>query len=242
MRVHPGACRPHAPTAGSSHCRSRCFPHTNPDSTAKDALFASDGGPGLSNLANKGFLQFLTDGLTDDRDVFLVDFRGTGSSAAIDCPTLQHNIGDFSSDPDRVLRAIGRCGRQLGRDADRYGSGDIARDIDAVRAALGYHRISMYGLSYAGAFLSAYATRYPDRLRSVVVDAGLPATDPRHSWTWGQDIPPAMARVVALDCRRAPACRAAGRVPSALARLAAAVRRHPVRGTVKVSRVSGSAT
>ncbi|MCW2760127.1 MAG: hypothetical protein JWR85_328 [Marmoricola sp.] len=212
------------------------FPHTNPDSTAKDALFASDGGPGASNLVNKGFLQFINEGLTDDRDLFIVDHRGTGSSGAIDCPELQQIVSDFDAEPNDVLKAVGRCGQQLGRDADRYGSGDIAMDIDAVRAALGYQKISMYGLSYAGTFLSAYATRYPGRLRAVVVDAGTPATDPRHSWTWGQDIPPAMADVVELACLRAPACAAAQpRASSALARLAAAVRRHPVSGTVNVS-------
>lgn len=62
------------------------FPHTNPDSTAKDAVFASDGGPGISNLANRGFLQFLTDGLTEDRDLFVVDYRGTAPPARSTAP------------------------------------------------------------------------------------------------------------------------------------------------------------
>jgi pimeloyl-ACP methyl ester carboxylesterase len=94
----------------------------------------------------------------------------------------------------------------------------------------------MYGLSYAGAFLSAYATRFADHLRAVVIDAGVPTTDPRHSWTWGVDVPPREADVVELDCDRAPACAdAQPRAGSALARIAAAVRRHKVTGTVAIS-------
>jgi pimeloyl-ACP methyl ester carboxylesterase len=214
------------------------FPHTDPTSRANDAIFASDGGPGIANIANRGFQTFLLGDLTDKRDLVVVDHRGTGQSGAIDCPELQQVIGDLNVAPSARIRAIGKCGRQLGRDADRYGSGDVAMDLNAVRRALGYDKISMYGLSYAGAFLSAYATRFPERLRAVVIDAGVPTTDPRHSWTWGMDVPPRIAEVVELDCERAPACEAAQpRAESAVARIAAAVRRHPVSGRVDISGV-----
>ncbi len=204
------------------------FPHTNPDSTRRDPVFATDGGPGASNYVNRGFLHYINDGLTEDRDLVVVDHRGTGSSGAINCPALQSNLGDPYVDHQLALKEIGDCGRSLGGAADRYGSGDIAMDLDAVRAALGYSKINLYGLSYGGTFLSAYATRYPDRLRSLVIDAGTPATDPRHSWTWGWDIPPAMATQVALHCRRAPACaREQSDARTALARIAAEVRQHP---------------
>ena len=55
---------------------------------------------------------------------------------------------------------------------------------------------------------------------------------------WGLDVPRATAAGVALDCFQAPACAAAQpRAPSALDRLAARVRRHPVSGVVDVSAV-----
>ena len=184
------------------------LPHSDPASTATDPVFSSDGGPGVSNLGpdSRGFQQFIAGDLTEQRDLIVVDHRGTGSSGAIDCPNLQGIIGDFTVEPNDIVRAIGQCGRQLGADADRYGSGDVAMDLDAVRRALGYDQINLYGLSYAGAFLSAYATRYPEHLRAVVIDAGVPTTDPGHAWTWGEDVPPAFAAAVALD--------AAGRPPA----------------------------
>ncbi|MET0997182.1 MAG: alpha/beta fold hydrolase [Marmoricola sp.] len=215
------------------------LPHSNPDSTRTDPVFASDGGPGSSNVfvGTRGFLGFINQGLTADHDLVVVDHRGTGSSGAVNCPTLQATLGQLlANDPDGAIAEVGRCGRQLGGAADRYGSGDIAMDLDAVRAALGYRKINLYGLSYAGTFLSAYATRYPERLRSLVIDSGTPATDPRHSWSWGLDIPHSYAATVGLDCRRAPQCaKEQPNARTALSRLAKAVRRHPVTGTADVS-------
>jgi pimeloyl-ACP methyl ester carboxylesterase len=211
------------------------LPRSDPDATATDALVMSDGGPGIANIANKGFLQFLAGDLTESRDLVVVDHRGTGRSSAIDCPDAQRLAADPFASAEANYRAIGRCGRQLGDGADRYGGGDVALDIEAVRRALGYPAISLYGLSYGGVFVGAYAARFPDRLRAAVIDSGTPVTDPRHAWTWGMDVPRATAAGIALDCRRAPACAASQPdARTALARIARAVRRDPVRGTAVV--------
>ena len=212
------------------------FRHTDDGSTATDALFATDGGPGVANIANRDSLTYIGGSLTDDRDLVVIDHRGTGQSGAVDCPRLQRIIGDIGVDPETLTRAVGACGRQLGPDADRYGSGDVAMDMEDVRKALGYDSIDLYGLSYGGVFLAAYATRYPEHLRAVVVDAGVPVSDPRHSWTWGMDLPPRLAEVVALDCVQFDPCASAtSHAETALERLAAHVRRHPVVGRVDPS-------
>ena len=213
------------------------LPHSDSAATATDALFMSTGGPGASNIADRGFLQFLAEDLVEERDMVVIDHRGTGQSNVIDCDQLQQ--ADFLSSPrETILREIGRCGRQLGDGADRYGGGDVARDLDAVRAALGYDQISFYGLSYGGVFVAAYAARFREHLRAAIVDSGAPVTDPRHTWMWGLNVPEATAAGVALDCFRAPACAAAQpRAASALDRLAARVRQNPVAGVVDVSAV-----
>ena len=77
----------------------------------------------------------------------------------------------------------------LGADADRYGTGDVALDIEAVRQALGYPQLSYFGPSYGSVAVQAYAVRFPQRLRVIVIDAGLPVSDHAHSKTWGLDVP-----------------------------------------------------
>ena len=208
----------------------RVLPHRDPMSTAHDALIASSGGPGISSTGDRGFFQFLLDPLLDDRDLLLVDHRGTGTSAPIDCPELQNGVFDH----DAVVAAVGACGAQLGADADRYGTGDVALDIEAVRKALGYPQLSYFGPSYGSVAAQAYAVRFPNRLRVIVIDAGLPVSDRAHSNTWGLDSPRAFDRNVSLACLRAPACAALQPgARDALAGLARSVRKTPVDGSAR---------
>ena len=180
------------------------LPHSNPASTARDAVFAADGGPGSATTAGKGFFSFIAGEVLADRDLVLVDNRGTGTSGAIDCPGLQFEPPDH----DGFLAGVAACGSQLGPDADRYGAGDIAMDIEVVRRALGYPQITYYGLSYGTVDVAAYAVRYPGRLRAVILDGGLTVNDPLHAWAWGLGAPGAIADAITLTCRRAPACAA----------------------------------
>ena len=82
--------------------------------------------------------------MLDRRDLLTIDLRGTGRSGAIDCPDLQHGVGDQG----RRLRACGAAARRRG--VALYGSGDRADDIEAVRAALGIPRFDYYGMSGGG--------------------------------------------------------------------------------------------
>jgi pimeloyl-ACP methyl ester carboxylesterase len=49
----------------------------------------------------------------------------------------------------------------------------VARDIDAVRAALGEDRINWYGASYGTLMGQMYAELFPDRIRSMVTDGNM---------------------------------------------------------------------
>ena len=67
----------------------------------------SVGGPGLSNTAFSGLWLFRFESLLEHRDLLVIDHRGMGASAAIDCPGLQHGSGD-------LVVAARDCGAQLG--------------------------------------------------------------------------------------------------------------------------------
>jgi pimeloyl-ACP methyl ester carboxylesterase len=206
------------------------FPHTDPTSRAEDALLVSDGGPGYADTAGRGFRLFQFEPLTDQRDLLLIDNRGTGTSSPIECPQLQ--AGAHALGRDAFVAAVGACGTQLGDDADRYGSGDVALDIEDVRRALGYPQLTYYAQSYGTVDIQAYAVRFPHRLRAIVADAGLPVNDPAHVWGWGLDGGTSLVRAITLTCRRAPACAdAQPQAARALADLARRLRRHPIDGT-----------
>ncbi|MEU4742938.1 alpha/beta fold hydrolase, partial [Actinosynnema sp. NPDC023658] len=53
---------------------------------------------------------------------------------------------------------------------DRMDSGSDARDVEAIRVALGEPRVNFIGTSYGGMIAQAYARRYPHRVRTVYVD------------------------------------------------------------------------
>jgi pimeloyl-ACP methyl ester carboxylesterase len=143
------------------------YPHTNPGS-AQSAILMNFGGPAGSTTDNRDYAQFLFASNLDVHDLLLIDDRGSGLSATIDCEELQHGTAPFA-------QAESDCAAQLGAAASRYGSGDVAKDMDAVRAALGYEQVDYFGASYGGAEVTAYATRFGEHLRSIVLDAPIGA-------------------------------------------------------------------
>jgi pimeloyl-ACP methyl ester carboxylesterase len=186
------------------------------------------GGPGGSTTFERYFWAFVMQRMNRTRDLLLIDPRGTGKSGALRCGRLQrgwNSVEELESD-------VAACGRKLGDAADRYGSGDIAMDVDAVRRALGYRKINYVTSSYGTVHEQAYAVRFPEHLRAIVADSGFMVTDPPHMWLWGFGKPERFVRVVSLACSRAPACAAAH--PDAGEQFADLVRRvadEPITGT-----------
>jgi pimeloyl-ACP methyl ester carboxylesterase len=123
-------------------------PHTDTSRPAVGTIVPNPGGPGEATIAEAGrYLEPLAP-LRRDRDLLLIDPRGTGQSGALSCPSLaRHN--PLSLDFTDIA---GICGPDLGADAGLYGSAAVADDIDAVRAALGLDMLDLWGDSY-GTFL-----------------------------------------------------------------------------------------
>jgi pimeloyl-ACP methyl ester carboxylesterase len=198
------------------------YPHTDPG-PAESAIFLNFGGPGVSVTALRDFRHGY-DELRDTHDVVLVDSRGTGRSGLIDCPDYQTGNGPS-------LIALGaECAAQLGATADRYSTADIARDYDAVRAALGYDKIDFVGTSYGGVNANAYATRFGGHLRSLVLNGGVePSMDP---FLRSSDGAQRIVKRIGTICERSRNCRrSAGEAIEAVARLVRRLRQAPVHGT-----------
>jgi pimeloyl-ACP methyl ester carboxylesterase len=210
------------PLAGTIDIRYALVPHTDTGRPAAGTIVANPGGPGQAAIASAGlYLQPLAP-VRRDRDLLLIDPRGTGQSGALACPGLG------SRDPLSLdLESIGTiCGAELGARAGLYGSAAVADDIDAVRAALGLDKLDLWGDSYGTFLMPVYAARYPEHVRSVVLDGAFPiAFDP-----WGRDVLRSVRRVIGLVCRRTHRC-SGRRVLTRIGRLARRLRRHPVRFT-----------
>src|SRR5262249_665003 len=137
-----------------------------------------------------------------------------------DSPPLHHLPGVLGP-------AVRACGAHLGGASGRYGSGDIADDIDAIRAALGIDKIDFYGGSFSAHNVRAYAYRHPDHLQSAVFDSPWLSQD----YAFQASNARFYAQVQATVCRRSPSCFGANPDPEKnLAWLARRLRERPARG------------
>jgi pimeloyl-ACP methyl ester carboxylesterase len=199
------------------------FTHTAPGPAQSAILLNFGGGPGWGTVSHAAIaLSFFGSDL-DVHDLLLIDDRGRGYSGTIDCPALQQGTEPFA-------QAEADCATQLGQAASRYGTGDIAQDDDAVRAALGYDKVDFVGISAGGQDVAAYATRFGAHLRSLVLDApyGPPGLD---QFVLTHDRTQAESRMVRLVCTYSPTCSAVHPDPLAdLDWLVGYIQNHPLEG------------
>ena len=148
---------------------------------APDPLIFLTGGPGQGLLGSNWTIRS-RDFWARDRDLILIDQRGTGfSQPSLQCPevgrmflaTLQKHV-TLAREDALEAQAFARCrSRLVGQDVDlsAYNSIENARDIADLRTALGYSRVNLYGISY-GTRLALTVMRYfPEGLRSVVLNS-----------------------------------------------------------------------
>lgn len=141
-----------------------------------DPLFVLAGGPGQAASHLGPFASQLV-GVRKDRDIVLVDQRGTGRSSPLDCAAFKpHDDLEQVLELDPKPKAA-QCARELagkGVDAAQYTTAAFVEDLDAVRAALGYSKINLWGGSYGTRAALEYIRRHGDRVRSVVLDGVAP--------------------------------------------------------------------
>ena len=208
------------PSAGTIAVAFQFYTAADRSQPAVSTIVSSSGGPGISNLSDVRLWQAKLQPLLTRFNFLAIDHRGIGASAAINCPALQHVRGN-------QVTAARECGAELGAAAYRYGSADVADDVDAIRQALHLDKIDYYGFSYGAVDVRAYAYRHPEHLRSAVLDSPYGSSDAAFVRT----LPTAMARIAGLVCRRSPTCAASNPAPQAtLSWLVRRVRRDAVHG------------
>jgi len=212
------------PSQGTINIYFELYAHSAPG-PAESAILGNFGGPGWTTSGRRGNFLYIFGPNLDVHDLLLVDDRGRGLSDTIACPELQYGLTTFT-------QATADCAAQLGNSVSWYGTGDVSEDTDAVRAALGYDKVDYYGGSYGGADATAYATRFGEHLRSIVLDApfGTPAADAAR-FVWERYRAQSEPLMVRRDCQRSPTCSPDHPFPEAeLNALIWTVRLNPVEG------------
>ncbi|MDX1517930.1 MAG: alpha/beta fold hydrolase [Woeseiaceae bacterium] len=163
---------PDDPDAGTIELKVAVVPALNLE-PEPDPLVPLAGGPGQGAISFYSAQQHAFEHVRRNRDILLVDQRGTGASARLDCAIDEELIeGQYSL--SATIEATEECLANLPHDPTWFTTSVAVRDLEAVREALAYPQLNLYGVSYGSRVAQHYARRYPDAVRSIVLDGVVP--------------------------------------------------------------------
>ncbi len=144
-----------------------------PVGEAHSAVIALAGGPGQSAIPFAETFTELLGPILDTRDLVVFDQRGTGYSHPLSCHGFEQP-GVYRSGG----QLIKSCAEQIGPERAFYTSLDSVADIEALRKALGYEKLVLWGTSYGTKVAEEYAQEYPQHVEALVLDSVVPPTGP----------------------------------------------------------------
>ncbi|RJQ66945.1 alpha/beta fold hydrolase [Pseudonocardiaceae bacterium YIM PH 21723] len=144
----------------------------------RGVLLMNPGGPGLpgTTMPERGLGTGLGR-LAQEYDLIGFDLRGSGYSSKVTCPVLDEvrpaatEDDAYAQEQERVGRAMEQCADQ---DRDLVGSMTtltMARDMDAIRRALGEKTISYYGISWGSALGLTYRGVFDSQVDRMLLDS-----------------------------------------------------------------------
>jgi len=157
--------------------------------TSEGTLLTNPGGPGGSGV------DFIAGGPLSDEteqrfDTVSWDPRGVGASTAITCDAGVEDFVHADSQPDTpqeqsdldaaAAQISADCAREAGDLLPFVGTANVARDMEAIRLALGGEPLNYVGFSYGTQIGQEYAALFPTHIRSMVLDG---VVDPSLSFT-----------------------------------------------------------
>jgi pimeloyl-ACP methyl ester carboxylesterase len=155
------------------------------------SLVVNPGGPGGSGVELAIYLsQALPGDVLERFDVVGFDPRGVGRSDPVKCFSDADLDASFGYDPDPQSQAdfdayvnlnkkmAGDCQARYGDSLRLYSTKQAARDVDAVRVAVGDQKITYLGFSYGTLLGATYAQLFPKNIRAFVLDGAVDPTQP----------------------------------------------------------------
>ena len=142
-----------------------------------DPIFFFAGGPGqgAAKLAEQLGMMFRR--FQNDRDLVMIDQRGTGNSNPLNCEMVEK--GQEKDDLAEISKAtslarLRKCLAEYKADASQYTTPIAMDDIEEVRQYLGYKQINLWGGSYGTRAALVYLRQHPDSVRSAIIDGVAP--------------------------------------------------------------------
>lgn len=174
-----------------------------------DPVFIFSGGPGQGSAAVAVAYARRYEKLRRERDIVLVDQRGTGQSNSLPCKRMgsQDSTQTYLEDmfPEEYVK---NCRKELENKANLryYDSTTAMQDINELRSALGYEQINIIGTSYGSYAGIVYMKYFPESVRSAFLShIAMP------NWTYSGSIAPnteAVLERLLADCSLDPDCSA----------------------------------
>ncbi|WP_075187631.1 alpha/beta hydrolase [Teredinibacter haidensis] len=139
-----------------------------------DAFVPIAGGPGAAASESYLFQGQGFDKILQQRDIYIIDQRGTGKSHRLNCPNMPEQAWAMGSDGDvteTLVPFYRECLEQLAADPSQYTTSVAVRDYENIRQALGLEQWNIYGASYGSRVAQHYLRRHEQSLRTVILDA-----------------------------------------------------------------------
>ncbi|MGV9802027.1 alpha/beta hydrolase [Mycobacterium sp. NPDC003449] len=186
------------------------------------SLVINPGGPGESGVESAvSLLPSLPESVKERFDVVGFDPRGVNlSNPAVWCnsdadndrlradPTVEYTPEGVEHLENETKQFVQRCVDKMGVEfLENVGTENVAKDLDAIRAALGDDKLTYLGYSYGTRIGATYAEQFPDKVRAMILDGAVdPNADPVEA-----DIRQAAAFQQAFDdyaadCAKSPDC------------------------------------
>ncbi len=155
-----------------------------------DPIIYLTGGPGAH--ATYYVKRFKDHGIRKHRDLYILEQRGIGNSDDF-CPFYTSrkpeagNALTFKDHLEAGLTAMEDCALNAaadGVDLSGYNTFENARDVKALRIALGFDDWNVWGISYGTILGQAYLKVDPEGIRAIVLDAIVPLDIHGNPWAW----------------------------------------------------------
>jgi len=138
-----------------------------------DALTLISGGPGQSALDSFPSVAAAFSGIRAERDIYLLDQRGTGQSNKLACKNNEEDEA-LEFDAEKTRQFASDCLAELNIDTRFFTTSVAIHDLEKLRLAIGAPQWNVYGVSYGTRVALHYARRYHENVRSLILDAVVP--------------------------------------------------------------------